>query len=100
MLPEFLHRDPATITPAMMTYDLRRLRLQGLIEPMPHTHRHMQTAWGAGRSGSTTRPMTASCAPGLYKSPTPPAQLHYGEPSTTWLPGPDWPHKRTPKSIT
>jgi predicted MarR family transcription regulator len=29
-----------------MTYDLRRLRLHGLIERLPHTHRYRVTAFG------------------------------------------------------
>jgi hypothetical protein len=30
----------------MMTYDLRRLRLHGLIERLPHTHRYRPTPLG------------------------------------------------------
>lgn len=34
------------LTPGQMTYDLRRLRLHGLIERIPHTHRYRPTALG------------------------------------------------------
>jgi hypothetical protein len=33
-------RPPETITTGQMTYDLRRLRLHGLIHRIPHTHRY------------------------------------------------------------
>ena len=48
---EFLGREPDQITPGRMTYDLRRLRLHGLIERIPNSHRYRptplgwQTAW-------------------------------------------------------
>ena len=35
-----------TFTPGKMTYDLRRLRLHGLIERIPHTHRYEVTPSG------------------------------------------------------
>jgi hypothetical protein len=38
--------DPAQLTPGMMTYDLRRLRLHGVIERVPHTHRYRLTPEG------------------------------------------------------
>jgi len=37
---------PGTITPGRMTYDLRRLRLHGLIERIPGTHRYRVTDLG------------------------------------------------------
>jgi hypothetical protein len=40
-------RDPATYPAGSMTYDLRRLRLHGLIERVPHSHRYRITALGA-----------------------------------------------------
>jgi hypothetical protein len=45
LLPELLTANP-TITTGMMTYDLRRLRLHGLIERIPHTHRYRPTPLG------------------------------------------------------
>lgn len=35
-----------SLTPGRMTYDLRRLRLHGLIERIPHTHRYRVTDLG------------------------------------------------------
>ena len=37
---------PATITQGRMTYDLRRLRLHGMIERIPKTHRYRVTQFG------------------------------------------------------
>jgi hypothetical protein len=37
---------PEQLTPGRMTYDLRRLRLHGLIERIPHTHRYRPTPLG------------------------------------------------------
>ncbi|MGH9099809.1 MAG: hypothetical protein ACRDV8_06205 [Acidimicrobiales bacterium] len=34
------------MTAGRMTYDLRRLRLHGLIERVPHTHRYRVTPFG------------------------------------------------------
>jgi hypothetical protein len=40
-------RDPTTYPPGAMTYDLRRLRLHGLIERLPDSHRYRITEAGA-----------------------------------------------------
>jgi hypothetical protein len=40
-------RDLTAYSAGSMTYDLRRLRLHGLIERIPHTHRYRITALGA-----------------------------------------------------
>jgi hypothetical protein len=40
-------RDPHTYPAGSMTYDLRRLRLHGLIERVPRSHRYRITATGA-----------------------------------------------------
>ncbi len=40
-------RDPDTYPAGSMTYDLRRLRLHGLIERVPHSHRYRITPAGA-----------------------------------------------------
>jgi hypothetical protein len=42
-LAPLLGRDPSTMTPGKMTYDLRRLRLHGLIERLPHSQRYRVT---------------------------------------------------------
>jgi len=39
-LAELLNQDPATYSQGRMTYDLRRLRLHGLIERQPHSNRY------------------------------------------------------------
>jgi len=44
---QLLSRDPATYPAGSMTYDLRRLRLHGLIERVPHSHRYRITQTGA-----------------------------------------------------
>jgi hypothetical protein len=41
------NRDPATYPAGSMTYDLRRLRLHGLIERVPQSHRYRVTPAGA-----------------------------------------------------
>jgi hypothetical protein len=46
-LAQLQGRDPEQYSPGSMTYDLRRLRLHGLIERVPCTHRYRITAVGA-----------------------------------------------------
>jgi hypothetical protein len=43
---ELMGETPEHYGPGRMTYDLRRLRLHGLIERIPHTHRYEVTAPG------------------------------------------------------
>jgi hypothetical protein len=45
-LAPLLGAVPATMTAGAMTYDLRRLRLHGLITRIPHTHRYTVTSQG------------------------------------------------------
>jgi hypothetical protein len=45
-LAPLLGLTPADMTPGRMTYDLRRLRLHGLIERIPGTHRYTVTDHG------------------------------------------------------
>ncbi len=45
-LAPLLGLDPSTMTAGRMTYDLRRLRLHGIIERLPHTHRYQVTSFG------------------------------------------------------
>ena len=45
-LAPLLGIDPAHMTAGRMTYDLRRLRLHGIIERVPHTHRYRVTPFG------------------------------------------------------
>ena len=51
-------RSRRPIRPAPMTYDLRRLRLHGLIERVPHSHRYRITAARRRRSRCSTRVST------------------------------------------
>lgn len=77
----FLGLDPAAMTPGRMTYELRRLRLHGLIERVPDSHRYRVTDLGMATAICLTRvhnrlirtglaqltdtdpPMTTRCAP-------------------------------------
>jgi len=45
-LAPLLGIDPADMTAGRMTYDLRRLRLHGIIERIPHTNRYQVTPFG------------------------------------------------------
>ncbi|MGC8535009.1 MAG: hypothetical protein ACP5QR_05680, partial [Rhizomicrobium sp.] len=45
-LAELLGKKPHQLTPGQITYDLRRLRLHGLIERIPGTHRYRITPVG------------------------------------------------------
>lgn len=45
-LAQLLGVTPGKITPGMMTYDLRRLRLHGIIDRLPGTHRYRLTPDG------------------------------------------------------
>jgi hypothetical protein len=46
LLAQMLGLDPAKYPLGRMTYDLRRLRLHGIIERIPHSHRYQLTADG------------------------------------------------------
>ena len=46
-IAQLLGRGPEHYAASQMTYDLRRLRLHGLIERVPHTHRYRLTEDGA-----------------------------------------------------
>jgi hypothetical protein len=45
-LAPLLGKKPSQMTPGRITYDLRRLRLRGLTERIPKTHRYRITAKG------------------------------------------------------
>ena len=64
-LAQLLGLDPATITQARMTYDLRRLRLHGIIERIPGTHRYRLTPFGLGTSMFFSRTWSRLLRPGL-----------------------------------
>jgi predicted MarR family transcription regulator len=56
---------PSQITPGQVTYDLRRLRLHGLIERIPKSHRYRITAKGLRTAIFYTRLYTRSLRTGL-----------------------------------
>ena len=45
-LAALLGRPPETLTPGIMTYELRRARLHGMIQRFPHTNRYHLTPFG------------------------------------------------------
>jgi len=62
-----LGRDPSAMTPGTMTYDLRRLRLHGLIARIPHTHRYRVTTEGLRTALFFTRVYARILRPGLAR---------------------------------
>ena len=75
LLPRgFMHRDVRPqvsallgkeLTPGQMSYDLRRLRLHGLIERVPKTHRYHVTDLGFRSALFITRSYNRLLRPGL-----------------------------------
>ncbi len=66
-LAPLLGLDPSAMTPGRMTYDLRRLRLHGLIARVPHTHRYRVTAEGLRTALFFTRVYARILRPGLAR---------------------------------
>jgi len=66
-LAPLLGLDPSAMTPGRMTYDLRRLRLHGLIERIPHTHRYRVTDEGLRTALFFTRVYARILRPGLSR---------------------------------
>ena len=64
-LAHLLGIDPDKITPGQMSYDLRRLRLHGLIERIPKTHRYQLTPFGLRTALFFSRSYTRLLRPGL-----------------------------------
>ena len=64
-LAQLLGIAPAMITRARMTYDLRRLRLHGLVERIPNTHRFRVTPEGLRIAIFFSRTWTRLLRPGL-----------------------------------
>lgn len=58
-------RTAQSITPGQMSYHLRRLRLRGLIERLPKTHRYRVTDRGWRSALFYTRPYSRLLRPGL-----------------------------------
>jgi hypothetical protein len=72
-LAQLLGIAPANLTPGRMTYDLRRLRLHGLIERIPKTHRYRPTPTGIKTAIFFSRIYARLLRPGL-------SVLHGGAP--------------------
>ena len=64
-LAGLLGRPPETMTQGRMTYDLRRLRLHGLIKRIPRTHRYCVTPFGFRIALFYTRTYARILRPGL-----------------------------------
>jgi hypothetical protein len=64
-LAALLGRPPETMTQGRMTYDLRRLRLHGLIERVPRSHRYAVTLFGFRMALFYTRTYARILRPGL-----------------------------------
>ena len=67
-LAPLLGLTPADMTQGRMSYDLRRLRLHGLIERIPGTHRYTVTDRGLRTAIFLTRVHTRLIRPGLAES--------------------------------
>ncbi|MDQ2828461.1 MAG: hypothetical protein M3Y74_05360 [Chloroflexota bacterium] len=66
-LAPLLGLDPSAMTPGRMTYDLRRLRLHGLIARIPHTQRYRVTDDGLRTALFFTRVYARILRPGLAR---------------------------------
>jgi hypothetical protein len=65
LLARLLGRPPEAMTQGRMTYDLRRLRLHGLIERIPRSHRYRVTLFGFRIALFYTRTHARILRPGL-----------------------------------
>jgi hypothetical protein len=65
LLAPLLGLAPDQLTPGQMTYHLRRLRLHGLIERVPQTHRYQVTEFGWRTAWFFTRTYARVIRPGL-----------------------------------
>ncbi|MGI8679968.1 MAG: hypothetical protein ACR2LX_15055 [Jatrophihabitans sp.] len=83
------------VSAGQMTYDLRRLRVHGLIERIPHSHRYRVTDTGLHTAMLITRVQERVLPTGLahLSDPTATAQLRTG--SRQRLPSRRQPHPRT-----
>jgi hypothetical protein len=65
LLAQYLGLEEEDIRPGRMSYDLRRLRLHGLIERIEHTHRYRPTALGLKTAMFYSRSFDHLLRPGL-----------------------------------
>ena len=73
-LAALLGLAPEKLSPARMSYDLRRLRLHGLIERIPRTHRYRLTHRGLQIAAFWTRTYSRLLRPGLAQLGDPTAE--------------------------
>ena len=73
-------QTPTTITQGRMTYDLRRLRLHGMIERIPKTHRYRVTQFGLRAALFFTRVHARLYRPSLtqFSAKAPPQNSRLG----------------------
>ena len=77
LLAPLLGLAPDQLTPGQMTYHLRRLRLHGLIQRIPNSHRYQVTDCGWRVAFFFTRLYARVIRPGLaHILPTPPPSHH------------------------
>ena len=55
LIAQLLGKPPEAITSGQMSYDLRRLRMHGLIQRISHTHRYQVTSIGLTQAMFLTR---------------------------------------------
>jgi hypothetical protein len=74
-LAPLLGLEPGAMTSGQLTYDLRRLRIHGLIERIPHSFRYQVTLAGMHQARFLTRLTQRLLIPGLAEltDPSPPA---------------------------
>ena len=72
-LAQLLGLDPSTMTTGKMTYQLRRLRVHGLIERLPRRHRYQVTPFGLRLALFYTRVYVSVLRPGLSQIVSPKA---------------------------
>ena len=71
-MAKLLDADPKDYSPGRMTYDLRRLRLKGLIRKIPNTNRYMVTPKGRLIALFFSKTYTRILQPGLAQLEAPP----------------------------
>ena len=71
-----LGKDPSQITPGQMSYQLRRLRLHGLIARQPRSNRYHLTDFGLRVTVFFTRTYARLLRRDLAKIPHPPLPYH------------------------
>ena len=73
-LAALLGLAPEKLSPGRLSYDLRRLRLHGLIERLPRTHRYRLTQRGIQIAAFWTRTYNRLLRPGLAQLADPAAE--------------------------